>query len=238
MALPYLLLSAFPSYLRFLPKPGPWMTTFKPSSDSPCSRLSSGSLGCFSTGWRSVPFILLSALLLLSFAAWIYGHYCTAINSKNSRRLGGSLALACAAIAFYGITFASMPGLAESNNTQIAALTEHEEGSWEPYSAQRVTELQEQGIPVLIDFTAKWCLICQVNHLTLCTSEVTQKMKELNVVKMKADWTRNDPNITEALRSYGRNGVPLYVLNQCRSIETSADPTTSTNIGNHSWFPQ
>lgn len=222
MALPYLLLSAFPSYLRFLPKPGPWMTTFKSLIGFTMLATVLWLLWVFAAQAGDLSlFILLFALLLLSFAAWTYGHFCTAISSKNVRRFGGVLALACATIALYGITLASKPEFTGSNTTQIAMATEHED--WEPYSAQRVAELQQQGTPVMIDFTAKWCLICQVNHLTFCNAEVVQKMRELNVVKMKADWTRNDPHITEALRSYGRNAVPLYVL-------TSSDPSKPPQI--------
>ncbi|MBA3237345.1 MAG: thioredoxin family protein [Parachlamydiaceae bacterium] len=224
MALPYLLLSAFPSYLRFLPKPGPWMTTFKALIGFTMLATVLWLLWVFSaqTGDLSL-FILLFSLLLLSFAAWIYGNYCMALNSKNSRRFGAIFAFACAAVSFYGITLASMTGVIESKDIEIAAVTESQAGAWEPYSAERVEILRKKGTPVLIDFTAKWCLICQVNHIVLSKSEVSQKMQELNVVKMKADWTRNDPQITEALRSFGRNGVPLYVL-------TSRDPAGTPQI--------
>lgn len=69
-----------------------------------------------------------------------------------------------------------------------------------------------EGKPVLIDFTAKWCLICQANHLVLASDSVSKQLDTLGVVKMKADWTRNDPVITQELSKFGRNSVPLYVL--------------------------
>jgi thiol:disulfide interchange protein DsbD len=86
-----------------------------------------------------------------------------------------------------------------------------ESSDWEPYSPERVAELHRQGVPVFIDFTAKWCLTCQANHLVLTSSNVDLLFKDKGIVKMKADWTSHDPVITEALKQYGRNGVPLYV---------------------------
>ncbi|MDP1880047.1 MAG: thioredoxin family protein, partial [Parachlamydiaceae bacterium] len=79
-------------------------------------------------------------------------------------------------------------------------------------SPELIAQLQKEGKPFLIDFTAKWCLICQANHFILESSDVDQKVKETGVVKIVADWTKNDPSITKELAKYGRNSVPLYVL--------------------------
>ena len=73
-------------------------------------------------------------------------------------------------------------------------------------------QLRREGKPVLIDFTAKWCLICQANHLVLSSDSVQKQLDHAGVVKMKADWTKNDPVITQELSKFGRNSVPLYVL--------------------------
>lgn len=83
---------------------------------------------------------------------------------------------------------------------------------WLPFSAERLAALQERGVPVMVDFTAKWCLICQSNHLVLSSASVTEKIRSLGVVKMQADWTKKDPAITKALSLFGRSSVPLYVL--------------------------
>ncbi len=143
-------------------------------------------------------FILLFALLLISFGSWIYGRWCTAVCSRVSRYIGTALTLTCMGISFYALT--------------AAATIESDESSWEDYSPERVAELKKQGTPVLIDFTAKWCGICQFNHIVLSNSNVTKKLSEHKVVKMKADWTSKDPTITKALHAFGRNGVPLYIL--------------------------
>lgn len=211
MAFPYLLLSAYPSLLRFLPKPGSWMTTFKALMGFVMLSTVLWLLWVFGAQTSNLAlFILLASLLLLSFAAWIYGNYCTPMNSKISYSVGSLFALSCTVISVYAIAMASSSDMIDAPNSfsQIAV----KDGSWEPYSPERVKELQDKGVPVLIDFTAKWCLICQANHLVLSSQTVSQKLQEIGAVKMKADWTRRDPVITQALRSHGRSGVPLYVL--------------------------
>lgn len=85
-------------------------------------------------------------------------------------------------------------------------------GRVEEFSPARLAQLRLEGKPVLIDFTAKWCLICQANHMVLASDSVSKHLDTLGVVKMKADWTKNDPVITEELSKFGRNSVPLYVL--------------------------
>jgi len=88
-----------------------------------------------------------------------------------------------------------------------------EKDSWQPYSEARVAELVAQGKPVFVDFTAAWCVTCQVNkQLVLSRPETARAFAEQGVVPLRADWTREDPAITRALAALGRNGVPVYVL--------------------------
>jgi thiol:disulfide interchange protein DsbD len=85
--------------------------------------------------------------------------------------------------------------------------------TWETFSPERVEQLRREGRTVFVDFTAAWCLSCQVNHKVVFGSEeVRQQFRDRNVATLKADWTRRDPVITQALAAFGRNGVPLYVL--------------------------
>lgn len=84
---------------------------------------------------------------------------------------------------------------------------------WQPWSAARVAELQAAGKPVFVDYTAAWCVTCQVNkRTTLNHEEVLAAFDRHGVTLLRADWTRRDPAITAALQQLGRSGVPVYVL--------------------------
>jgi thiol:disulfide interchange protein DsbD len=74
-------------------------------------------------------------------------------------------------------------------------------------------ELRQEGKPVFIDFTAAWCLTCQVNErIALNSSKVVDQFKTLGIVALKADWTSHDEKIARALAQFGRSSIPLYVL--------------------------
>jgi thiol:disulfide interchange protein len=84
---------------------------------------------------------------------------------------------------------------------------------WQPYSAARVAELTAEGRPVFVDFTAAWCITCQVNErLVLNDASVRDAFARSGVVLVRADWTRRDAAISEALAALGRSGVPAYVI--------------------------
>lgn len=208
MAFPYLLMAAFPSLLRYMPKPGAWMETFKEMLGFVMLATVLWLVWVFSAQTNSFSiFILLVSFFILAVGAWIYGHWGTPRRKRSTRIISSILALACLLTAGYAITLSASPMIIALEEE----LSNHQE-EWETFSPERVAELQAAGIPVLIDFTAKWCLICQANHLVLSLDQVESKIQEKGVVKMKADWTKNDPVITKALKQYGRNGVPLYVL--------------------------
>jgi thiol:disulfide interchange protein DsbD len=98
----------------------------------------------------------------------------------------------------------------EAQGTAAATVAE---GGWQPWSAQAVSRAQSAGRPVLVDFTAKWCLSCQVNErLALEQPSVLKAFQDANVALFKADWTRHDEAITQALTGMGRGGVPAYAL--------------------------
>lgn len=209
MASPYLLLAAFPKLLRFMPRAGNWMITFKEIM---------GFLMLLTVLWLVWVFgaqtntlgitLLLAAFLCLSFGCWIYGKWGTPVKSKTTRLISMGLLLACFAFSGYVILQSTSPWVLAFSPAQESKET----ALWQPFSEEKIAELQKKGTPVFVDFTAKWCLICQTNHLVLSTPEVESKLNELGVVRMKADWTKNDKKITQALRKFGRNGVPLYVL--------------------------
>jgi len=101
---------------------------------------------------------------------------------------------------------------------KLAAAPEAQTGSqaqpqWEPWSQDAVSKYQAEGRPVFVDFTASWCLSCQVNErLALTQPAVRQALQSANVALLKADWTRHDEAITQALAALDRSGVPAYAL--------------------------
>lgn len=206
MCSPYLLLGAFPGLLRFLPKPGNWMIVFKQVMGFLMIATVLWLLWVFSAQTGSSGMILLLAgLLFMSLGSWIYGQWGTPLSKFVTRGIAYTFALAF-------LTAGGVLTYNASKMKDISQLLYTAENKWEPFSKERVAQLRQQGTPVFIDFTAKWCLICQANHLVLSGESVEKKFSDLGVVKMKADWTSNDPEISEELRKFGRNSVPLYLL--------------------------
>lgn len=207
MAFPYLLLSAYPSLLRFIPKPGNWMVTFKEIMGFLMMATTIWLLWVFGAQTSNLSLILLiGALFFFGIGCWIYGKWGSPLKKKFSRRLAIILSLGFLTLGAFTIYTATESSMTVNNTTEEIA------SNWEPFSKTRIEELQKQGIPVFVDYTAKWCLICQTNHLSLSTFQAEEKFKSAGVVRMKADWTKKDPAITQELRKFGRSSVPLYVL--------------------------
>lgn len=222
MSSPYLALAAFPALLRFLPKPGPWMITFKELM---------GFLMMASVLWLTWVFsaqtstfsvsLLLAGFFLFAVACWIYGRWATPLTKKLTRTIGTFATLLFLGMGSYAL-IASTSDWAEKmggTTTTKTVRSDTVDGTeiadadvWEKFSPERVAELRKQGIPVFIDFTAKWCLICQTNHMVLSGDDIAGKFNQRGIVKMKADWTKKDEMIAGELRKFGRNSVPLYVL--------------------------
>jgi len=191
LALPYLLLSLQPSWTRVLPKPGAWMEVLKQLTSLPLFATVIWLAWVYGTlrGLDAMARLLI-ALLGVAVAAWVMGRW-------PGRKLAALFAVVLIA-------------------TGLAVPLAHKEAtaaSWQPYSDAALAEARAQGKPVFVDFTAAWCLSCHVNEeFVLDSSEVQSKLQSSGLVLMKADWTKYDPAITQALASVGRSGVPTYVI--------------------------
>jgi thiol:disulfide interchange protein DsbD len=112
-----------------------------------------------------------------------------------------------------GLALAGSRLAAEAGGKTASSAGSVTANGWEPWSAEALSRYQAQGRPVFVDFTAGWCLSCQVNErVALNQPEVQNAFRAANVVLLRADWTRHDEAITQALTALGRSGVPAYAL--------------------------
>ncbi|MFW5947100.1 MAG: protein-disulfide reductase DsbD family protein [Gemmatimonadota bacterium] len=208
MAAPYVGLSFWPAMARRLPKPGRWMETFKQVLSFPMFAVAVWLVWVFGlqVGVDGAA-RLLFGLLLLALAAWLVGRWPAAVATKRVRLV--TRALAALAVVLGTLTTAdairaAAPPADDGGSVEV---------SWEPWSEEEVDGYRDAGRPVFVDFTAAWCISCQVNErVALETRAVRAAFREHDVALLKADWTRRDPAITRALAGFGRAGVPLYVL--------------------------
>jgi thiol:disulfide interchange protein DsbD len=209
MAAPYLLLTLFPRLLARLPRPGLWMERFKQVMAFPMFATCVWLLWVLAqqVGVDALA-LLLAALVLAGLAAWAYG-----LAQRGGRRWGW-VAGAAAAFALYVLVDATVL-------REPSAQTAKAQGDWQPWSPDAVAQAQAAGRPVFVDFTAAWCVTCQANkRLVLASDQIKQAFAGKEVLLLRADWTQRDAQITAALASYGRNGVPLYVLHDARGGST------------------
>jgi thiol:disulfide interchange protein DsbD len=208
---PFLVLSVFPKLVAFLPKPGLWMESFKQGMGFLLmAAVVFLALVVGRQGGVDGIFILLIVILLSSVAAWVFGRWGAAARSRRSQWIARLLALfLIGASLFYGVRSIKEAYLDYGNQESIADSS----GQWGAWSSSRVDELLAEGRPVFVDFTATWCLICQVNKKVALRTDATESLfTKKGIVAMEADWTRYDSDITDTLEKFGRSGVPLYLL--------------------------
>ncbi len=206
MAAPYLLFCANPGLLRLLPKPGEWMVTFRQLLGFPMLATSVWLLWVYGNQrGLDAAMALAVALLAVSLGAWIYGKWDVPARSSGVRAAAG---LAAVLLIGGALTFCLLQSRQEAAPAAAAG-----DSFWQPYDAEKIAALRAAGKPVFVDFTAAWCLSCQVNQrVALDRDEVTAKFREKGVAAFKADWTSQDPAITAALAALGRQSVPVYAL--------------------------
>jgi thiol:disulfide interchange protein/DsbC/DsbD-like thiol-disulfide interchange protein len=208
MSSPYFFLSAQPAWLKFLPKPGPWMVRVKQLMGF---LLIATLLFLLSVlgAQRGVAALIwtCSFLLVLSIACWMKGAFITPVASALRRFL--VLVFMVVLVIGSGIYF-----IGDKFQSAAAVTNPTASGNgWEKFTPERLASEIQQGHSVFIDFTAEWCITCKFNESTVLeTAAVRTAFSERQIVKLKADWTNGDPAITKLLKQFGRPGVPLYVL--------------------------
>ncbi|WP_309627132.1 thioredoxin family protein [Brevundimonas sp.] len=210
LALPYLIVSLSPRLLARLPRPGPWMDRLKGLLAFPMYGAGFWLVWVFArqAGEEALG-VLFLAILFLGLGLWLAG-----IN--QSRRAQGGTAVISAVTATLSVVAAI--GL-----TGVAVIQARAEGgdiapssgplASQPWSEQAVAAAQAEGRPVLVNFTADWCVTCKINERTsLSSPRVAAALTASNAVYLVGDWTRRDDAITRELERRRRSGVPLYLL--------------------------
>ncbi len=224
MSAPYLLLSAQPAWLRFVPKPGPWMLHLKQFMGFLLLAtllfllyVLGAQRGLEGAIWASC------FLLVISLACWMKGAFALPTASVAKRSLVVVLVLLLViggGVYFIGNKFQS---------TKVASANSQLPGDWQAFTPERLQTELAQGRTVFVDFTAAWCLTCKFNEANVLESQdVREAFQRNGIVKLKADWTNGDPVITKLLKQFGRPGVPLYVLYPGKNEEPIVFPEVLT----------
>ena len=206
MALPYLLIAIFPRLIAFLPKPGDWMDILKQLLGF-LLLATVVFLFSFFPDEERVPVFM--SLIGVWFGCWLIGLVPNWQEFSKRLMAWGSGLTAAAAICYLAFSLGS------------SAKPGSEVVSWEPYNEARLRELRDEGRTVLIDFTAKWCLTCQVNYkVALNTQPTGELVAELGAVAMLADWTNHNEEIRAKLQELDSNSIPVLAIYPGNDPET------------------
>jgi thiol:disulfide interchange protein len=224
MSSPYLLLSAQPAWLRFLPKPGPWMLHVKQFMGFLLLAtllfllyVLGAQRGLEGAIWASC------FLLVIGVACWMKGAFIVPMATARKRAV--VLVLILMLLLGSGLYFIGE----KFRLTTLASADSRLRGDWQPFTLERLQAELDQGRAVFVDFTAAWCLTCKFNEANVLeTAAVREAFQRYGVVKLKADWTNGDPTITKLLQQFGRPGVPLYVLYPAKSEKPIVFPELLT----------
>lgn len=211
MALPFLLLSFSPALMKFMPKPGAWMNTFKEFMAFPMYATVLWLLWVLGNqvGVNGMA-IVVGACILLAFGLWLLQK--RTVVGPFWRNANAVMATIAIVVAFYSL---QSPMLETRSMTQAYAGDGDDEymvANYEAFGTARFEELQAEGKPVFINMTAAWCITCLANEQTTLSSErVIQAMADQGITYLKGDWTNQDPEISRVLDAFNRPSVPLYV---------------------------
>lgn len=215
LALPYVLLTFFPALQKILPRPGAWMEKFKVAMGFPMLATAAwlfsllpGHYGRAGVLWVGMFLVLLAA------AGWIFGAFIQ--RGSQGKGLATLCAIGCLAFGF-GFALEHKLDWRHPNYADLSAATAPPANAdgipWQPWSPEAVTAAQAEGRPILVDFTADWCLTCQANKASSIEIEsVRKKLKEMNAVMLLGDYTRKSPSIRDELKRFGQAGVPLVLV--------------------------
>ena len=213
LALPYVVLSMQPAWLKFLPKPGPWMEKFRIAMGFPMLATALWLFSLLPIHYGDRAWWLGLFLVMLAFAAWVFGEFFQRGRTRRGVALATTIAVLAAGYAvvlqgqMHWLTPATPTATTSANHSEIAGLNS------QPWSPEALAKARAAGRPVLVDFTAKWCATCNLLvKPTLESAEVRKRLAQMDAVVLVGDYTLFPANITEELHRYGRAGVPLVLV--------------------------
>jgi len=213
LAAPYALLSWNPAWLKFLPKPGAWMEKFKIAMGFPMLATVMWLLHVAASDYGRGVFWLGIFLVVVAFAAWVFGEF-----FQRGRKHKTAAAIVTLILLAGGYVFALEKQLdwreAMPEPGATGSLKKSPDGiDWQAWSPEAVAQARAAGKPVLVDFTADWCLTCQVNKkLAIEIPSVRAKLKDIGAVALTGDYTRTPADIYDELNRFGRPSVPLVLV--------------------------
>lgn len=217
LAFPYIVIGLCPPLIRFLPRPGAWMESLKQG----LSFLMLAAAAWFSYVYfafvpesmdTDIPWMMVGFIVICS-ACWVYGRWCPIYREKLTRVVGLLCALALFALGVWMSMPRSAPPQRMVEEVDVFA-AEPSYGKWEEWSPELMEATLAEGTPVFVDYTAKWCMTCQVNKKNAYTPSVYEQFYKDGIVLMRADKTAPNPAIDAELRKIGRSSVPVNVLYQ------------------------
>ncbi len=202
LALPYIVFASSPQLMRRLPKPGAWLEALKQLLAFPMYATVVWLLWVLGRqAGTDIMSMTLLTTVLVALTAWLAGR------AQYSGRQG----LGTVALLAVGVSIAAGGYAVGSQPVEVRAQSVPQ--GWEPFTVARVEDARREGRAIFVDFTAAWCLSCQVNErVALHSASVERAFADGKVLLLRADWTSRDPEITKALATFGRSGVPLYVM--------------------------
>lgn len=207
MALPFILIAIIPSLgawlLKVLPKPGNWMAVMRHFLAWPMFATTLWLIWIYAQQTHmDMAFALLFVFLMITALIWALG-----LAKGRPRTVVTALFALCLVASCY--LWVSAHGLSARQTTASTSAS----SAWTDWSSEAQASARASGRPVFIDFTASWCITCQINKsTTLNQADIEAALKAKNVLLLRADWTKTNPAISTELAKLGRTGLPVYAL--------------------------
>jgi thiol:disulfide interchange protein len=211
LASPFLLLSIFPGLVSALPRPGAWMESFKQGMSFLLFGTAGFMLYLLTEKIEGLPILFaILGMVLIALGCWIYGRWALPHKAARTQNIARVLTL----LAIGGGLWAGLPDASatRSHAEESVNLKDPDALHWETWSPEKVAALRAAKQPVYIDFTASWCLTCQVNKRVYADAGLRALFKQHKVATLKADWSNENETIRLALEALGKRAVPVNVL--------------------------